>query len=221
MDAYERSRPGDNDKTCDAVIGVCDRHNNRISRTRLMLAELRMNYDNIDNLSKTELAGKENHTRDLLRDLGDGCTADRHFCLIFKPARESEARSRLSRWKNETSGIDNWDAFSPETFCNFIGYGVKDPYEPDRYTAGIADRFIEAAMSSDIRKIESVWEHARQYLTSCSQRYELEACRYLSEKINNALDNFKSDNLKDDELLELEILQEDIIAAIRRHLPSD
>lgn len=221
MDAYERSRPGDNDKTCDAVIGVCDRRNNRISRTRLMLAELRMNYDNIDNLSKTELIGKEKHTRDLLRDAGDCCAVDMHFCLVFKPARESEARSRVSRFKTENSGIDHWEAFSPDSFCNFIGYGVKDPYEPDQHTSDIVKRLAEAAISSDIIKIETEWDRARQHLTSCSQRYELEACRYMAENIKNTLDNIKSDNLKDDELLELEILQEDIIAAIRRHLPTD
>lgn len=218
MDSYECSRPGNNDKTCDAVIGVCDRRNNHIYRERLMLAELRMNYDNIDNLSKTELAGKEKHTRDLLRDLGDGCTVDKHFCLIFKPVRESEARSKVSRLKNENSGIDHWEAFSPDSFCNFIGYGVRDPYEPDRHTSDIINRLAEAAMSSDIKKIETEWDRARQHITLCNQRYELEACRYMAENIKNALDNFKSDNLKDDELLELEILQEDIIAAIRRHL---
>ena len=43
----------------------------------------------------------------------------------------------------------------------------------------------------------------------------------MAENIKNTLDNFKSDNLKDDELIEFEILQEDIIAAIRRHLPAD
>lgn len=221
MDSYECSRPGNNDKTCDAVIGVCDRRNNHIYRERLMLAELRMNYDNISNLSTTELIGKEKHTRDLLIDAGDCCVIDMHFCLVFKPVRESEARSRVSRLKTENSGIDHWEAFSPDSFCNFIGYGVKDPYEPDQQTSDIVKRLADAAVSSDIGKIETEWNRARQHLTSCSQRYELEACRYMAENIKNALDNFKSDNFKDDELLELEILQEDIITAIRRHLPAD
>lgn len=218
MDAYERSRPGCNQKTCDAVTGVCYRHNNHMFQPKLILVELRMNYENIRNLSKTELTGKERHTCDLLSDFGEEYPTGNYLCLVFKPAREQEALNWVSRQKNGSSGIDHWKVFSPDSFCNFIGYGIKDPYEPDLQTSDIADRINAAAMSADILKLESEWEQARMHLTKCSQRYELAACRYLAEKIRNSLGCFSTDNLKDDEMLEFEILQEDITTAIRRHL---
>lgn len=220
MDAYERSRPGSNDKTCDAVIGVCDRHNNRTFRSRLLLMELRMNFDNIRNLSKKELTGKERHTCDLLRDFGEDCPTGRYFCLVFKPAREQEAKNWVSRQKNGTPGIDHWEAFSPDSFCNFIGYGAKDDYKPDSHTSDIVNRLTAAVISADMQKLESEWKNVRLHLTRCCQRYELETCRYLAENTKEAIDSFMTDSMNDDELMEFEILMEDITATIRRHLPD-
>ena len=49
MDTYEKNvlRKGQPDCTVDAVIGISTYENNRVSSPRLLLVELRMDYDNI------------------------------------------------------------------------------------------------------------------------------------------------------------------------------
>jgi hypothetical protein len=69
VDGYERRNGGDAQRTMDAAVGIAD--DDRGANGRLMLVELKLNLKNYKNLinTRSELMGKEAHTRDILREL--------------------------------------------------------------------------------------------------------------------------------------------------------
>ena len=62
IDSYEVSLHGDNQRTVDAAIGICNERQGLPVNERLLLVELRMNYKNVDNLSISTLSEKEAHS---------------------------------------------------------------------------------------------------------------------------------------------------------------
>lgn len=221
MDAYETDRPGKNEKTADAVIGICNRSNQKYYGHRLLIVELRTNYESTRTLKFSKVLGKEKHTRDLLRDSGDGCRVDGMYCLIFKPTVEEEGKYWVNAKQKEHSGIEQWSAFSPDSFCNFINYAIVEPFEPLAETEAVLARFAEAVKSKDINKIDSALKVVSAHLDNCTNRYLLGDCEYLAEEVKKQAEPLSKEVPTDeDEALELEVLLEDITTTIKRYLPK-
>lgn len=186
IDAYEASRPGNNRRTADAAIGICDENGARRTRHRLLLVELRMAYDTTSNLHVGELVDKERHSRELMAD-GDTAT-DKTMCLVFRPDLEQQAISWVNRKKRTESAINDWKCFSPETLLNYINYNTEIPYTPPTETAARAARFAALCAAGDLEAICSEWDNVRDYLTQCNLRYRLAESRWLSAEIARSID---------------------------------
>lgn len=114
MDAYEaRESSGQKERTVDAVIGIASFENNRKSRSRLLLVELRMKYKNTDNLSLSDMSAKVAHTTQLLTR---ETAIDKHCALVFSEKVAPRARRWLYRFGKEKRGKVAFEAFSVHDF---------------------------------------------------------------------------------------------------------
>lgn len=195
IDRYEVSREGSNQKTADAVVGICNRRQEKPVNGRLLMVELRMNYRNVENLSVSALSGKESHTRDILHGCPDDVLVDLTYCLVFDPGLEELATRWLFRQQRANSRLNAWKSFSPEKFCNYINAGVELSPDPKEETIILGERLKHAAEKSDVDLLEAEWDAVREYMTLCGLRYELIECRYLSDVIKEALSSFDESNV--------------------------
>lgn len=69
LDDYEtKFCGGSKDNTMDAAVGISDYQNNRKVNHRLLLVELRLDYQSSRNLEKSSLVRKIKHSKDLLSE---------------------------------------------------------------------------------------------------------------------------------------------------------
>lgn len=209
MDVYERVIcQGDPDKTVDAVIGICTcGSDKRKSNPRLMLVELRMDYESVKNLSVTSLLGKVRHTKNLL---GSGILIDNKSYFIFDKKIFNQARRWFSDKGNERGEMKNFVVYSVEDFnCNVLSYDDL-PYIPINSPEQIKKDIHKHIKDKDIKallKSLTYWlEVVKIYKYSNS--FEFESLKdvfsnLLSEKNSLGLE------LNEDEEIDLEIVFSD------------
>lgn len=93
-----------NRKTMDFSFGI-----KVINQSKFVLVELRLNYKNINNLSKTELDSKIYNSKIIL---GQNPNLLNHYYFVFKSNLKNQAHRNLRRIylnKNIVSGIDLLD----------------------------------------------------------------------------------------------------------------
>lgn len=127
MDTYEKTRGCYADRTVDAVIGIETCINKKCMSPRLMMIELRTNYDNPNNLSKSELEGKVSHSSQLL---GAELPVERHKILLFRDEVAAEARSWVASKTEEGGEIRNMIVWSVKNFNDSIKSFDEMPYTP-------------------------------------------------------------------------------------------
>ena len=128
VDTYETSVcHGNADSTTDAVIGISTCINKVMSSHRLMLVELRMNYQSANNLRKSDLESKVSHTKDLL----DGeLPIDPQSIFVFTDSVAPQARHWIESRRHEGGLIKSFKAYSVREFCNNVKSIDDMPYTP-------------------------------------------------------------------------------------------
>ena len=129
IDSYERNVCGQNpENTVDAVIGVCNcKNNKRKTLCRLLLLELRMDYESNRNLSVTQMTRKVAHTKELL---GGDILIDANSFFIFDNAVSEQAKRWFANKRKEGGSFKNCFAWSVNDFyTNVISYDDL-PYTP-------------------------------------------------------------------------------------------
>ena len=206
MDVYERVIcQGNPDKTVDAVIGICTcGSDKRKSNPRLMLIELRMDYESVKNLSATNLLGKVRHTKNLL---GSGILIDNKSYFIFDKKIFNQARRWFSDKGNERGGMKNFVVYSVEDFnCNVLSYDDL-PYIPIHSPEQIRKDIHKHIKNKDIKallKSLTYWlKVVEKY--KYSNLFEFES---LKSVLIGILDEVKGCgfNLSEDEEIDFEIL---------------
>lgn len=122
MDSYEKKNCGGNaDCTTDAVIGLSSCRNKTLYDHRLLLVELRMNYQSADTLSKSSMENKVIHTKQLL---GSGCLPiNRKTIFVFTEKVAPQARHWVEAQKHEGGEIQNFVVYSVKEFRdNILSY---------------------------------------------------------------------------------------------------
>lgn len=220
MDRYEASLHGDNKKTADAVVGICNERQGKAVDGRLLLVELRMDYRTVSNLSVSSLAEKETHTRQLLRSCPDDRRIDLSYCLIFDYKLEQQAYSWMSRIRRSDKVAEAWRTFTPATFCNYINIGKTMPYTPCRETVEAGERFKSAARTGTIEAFDKEWSVIEAYMLACALRNEFGECAYLSEVLTEAVALFDTAKLDDEsDRAYFDIINEDIMRLAGCHQP--
>lgn len=129
MDTYESKvlRKSQADRTVDAVIGISTHANNRSLNPRLFLIELRIGYENVSNLSKTEMEGKVSHTRALL---GGEIPIKKENLFIFSRKIAAQAERWFDRQSRTGGVIKDCKVCSVDDFSSIIKSSADFPYEP-------------------------------------------------------------------------------------------
>ena len=182
MDAYEISISNDAQKTIDAAVGIADYNDGKESSHRLLLVELRMDYDNKDNPDPSVMLAKEVHTRDLLLDT----PLDPRCFFIFNNSCAPLVENRISRLKKEHKSYLNWQIVNPEKFNNCFRLD-KPPYSPKTNVACQMEAFKNDIQKSDLRsalyRIEYLQREEEHYLN----RYNIPECTILERLIKDML----------------------------------
>lgn len=197
MDSYETSLNGENRKTADAVVGICNERQGKAADGRLLLVELRMDYRSVGNLSVSSLLEKESHTRELLRVCPDDRRTDPSYCLIFDYKIEQQAYSWMSRIRKSNRATELWKTFSPGSFVTYINVDKAMPYTPRRETIEAGERFRAAAQAGDIDAFDKAWSAVENYILTCARRHEYGECAYLARELTDVVALFDADSLDD------------------------
>lgn len=192
IDQYEVNRSiADRDMTMDAMIGVADYSNNHPVNNRLLLLELRMDYDSTKHLRHKKLLGKITHTR---AAIGAEIRVDEENVFIFRHDFVEEAKKWMFNTSQEHSDAKGWVAMSPEELENLLHSQADMPYQaindmaPVEKELGskISEKNFEAALD-----IIDYWHHqAEQY----KLRYQLKEEGHIKKHLHNIWQQTKSAN---------------------------
>lgn len=222
MDSYETSLRGENRKTADAVVGICNERQGQPADGRLLLVELRMDYRCVSNLSVTSLLEKESHTRELLRACPDDRHIDPSYCLIFDYKIEQQAYSWMSRIRKSNRTTKLWKTFSPRSFVTYINVDKTMPYTPRQETVEVEDRFRATVQAGDIGDFDRAWSAAENYILKCARRNEFGECAYLSAALTDAVALFDADSLDDEsDQLYFDIIKDDLLKLAARYMTEE
>lgn len=211
LDDYEANvLQGSNDCTMDAAIGIGSYANNRITTSRLMLVELRMGYDNAENLSVSSLENKISHSKNLL----SGHPVDNDNYFIFKNTVVAQARNWAERRRKEGGVRYAWVLLSVDEFNHLIQFVEDMPYVPKNDLVQIAKELTDCIANRDWSNLCKQTDYWRGKALNYKHSYELtefEALRTVLLEIWNTveLDELGLNALSDDYCL-LYITKDDL-----------
>lgn len=202
LDSYEKSIEGSNDCTADGVIGIAETIGKDVGNKRLLITELRMGYENCNNLSFSNIMRKYNHSCDILRFKSCDCKIDNKFALIFKPKVVAQARRLVFSWSKESSkrAAKYWSVLCPESFCNYINYGKEPPLKPTEKTVGIVDKWKENKSLTSFEQFNDLISEMRNYLYEMKNKYLIADLKYIEDHISVLLDSISFPSGDDGEL---------------------
>lgn len=211
MDSYEKVRGSkEANRTVDAVIGIETCINKKCTSPRLMMIELRTNYDNPNNLSKSELEDKVTHSSQLL---GAELPVERCKILIFRDEVADQARSWVKSKSEEGGEIRNLIAWGVTDFNTSIKSFDDMPYTPIHAAEAITtelDKYINASQWNRFFDKMHYWINIAIQI-----RYNhIFEYKHISSTILQYWDNFRNatrGSLNDDQELESMLIDEDIL----------
>lgn len=129
LDQYEIDHAiDDRDMTMDVMVGVADYSQNRLVNNRLLLLELRMDYDSTKHLRHKKLLGKINHTR---AAIGSDVRVDEENVFVFRKDVAEVAERWMSNIAKEYPDAKTWTAMSPNKLENLLQSQASMPYQPE------------------------------------------------------------------------------------------
>ncbi len=128
VDLYEiTSSKGQNDRTVDAAVGICDYKANKATNGRLLLIEFRTNYKNPKNLSRLEICRKVRYSIGILQC---GIKIEKQRFLVFTKKHKERAINEVNKMKQAGGEPVNWNVISLEDLATML-HNIGDmPYQP-------------------------------------------------------------------------------------------
>jgi hypothetical protein len=214
MDSIENDITGNNDNTMDMVIGIAklDVSRRTFSDGRFLPVELKLGCKSFDEISKTDLLAKNQHTRVLLN--GYSVSIDSHSVFLFTENVAPTAKSTKSRWDKmpNSSNIKYWEMMSPQEYNSYIQFEKDYPYTPitdiNNLKEGIANMFSKGDIDGVIHIVEYYKSKAERYRL----KYNLSECNAIAEALNDSINSLLGVNKDSDVDEYLLILDEEINA---------
>ncbi|MEY8722209.1 hypothetical protein AALN73_13760 [Bacteroides stercorirosoris] len=192
LDDYETNVcKGSKDSTMDAAIGVGNYENNRITASRLMLVELRMGYENVDNLSVSSLESKISHSKDLLA----GHPVDGKSYFVFKDGVSAQAKSWVERRRKEVRERGTWVVLSVNEFNHLIQFIEDMPYVPKNDWGQIAQKLKDCIANKNWEHLCKQTDYWREKALDYKYRYELAEFEGICTALLDVWNTIKPDNL--------------------------
>lgn len=182
VDAYETSLPGDNQCTIDTAIGIADYKNNQLGNKRLLLVELRLNYQhNGENSSITEMQKKERHTRDILNQ---GLVDIRCF-FIFNNSVAPRKRNEINRHAHVHGFLKMWNIVSPAEFNNYFIFQQDCPYQPITDISAIKNRGKNLLSGGNVSEFLELISNTIDILGGFQIKYQILECQELCKLLDD------------------------------------
>ncbi len=213
LDTFEKDKETSRDCTSDGVIGVADAKDSHLRNRRLLLTELRLGYENQKNLHFSNILKKYQHSCDILREEAEDVRIDSEFALIFTVSLCPRANRWIRSWATESSkkAAENWKAYSPESFCNYINYGKGIPLKPSEETISTVSNLCAQA-NIGFNELYGLKEKIEYYWYSIKGKNLSVDMEYFSERISNYLHSVSFPDGEEREYCEL--LKEEILEII-------
>ena len=214
MDSIENDITGNNDNTMDMAIGIAklDVSRRTFSDGRFLPVELKLGCKSFDEISKTDLLAKDQHTRVLLN--GYSVSIDSHSVFLFTENVAPTAKSTKSRWDKmpNSSNIKYWEMMSPQEYNSYIQFEKDYPYTPITDINGlkraIANMFSKSGIDGVIHIVEYYKSKAEKYRIE----YNLSECNAIAEALSDSINSLLGENKDSDVDEYLLILDEEINA---------
>lgn len=212
LDEYETAmRTGSNNCTMDAAIGIGNYENNRVTTLRLMLVELRMGYENTENLSVSSLDGKINHSRNLL----SGCSIDSNNYFIFMENVSAQAKNWAERKRNEGGVRNSWVMLSVDEFNLLIHFVEDMPYVPKTDLSQLRDGLEYLVAGKKWHDLCEQSDYWRKKALDYKYRYEIAEFESICVVLLDVWKDVEPDQLGlgdlSDDYIELCITKEDLL----------
>lgn len=202
---------GTSDKSVDTIIGIGDYSDNHTINKRLLLLELRMDYEKREGLHKSLHEKKVSGTK---KHLGNESAIETNVWFLFDKKFIHQARHEFSSWREQKGYARNFYAYSVEEFNN----KVHDEQEVQKdYTYQYLAKDIETNLMSfvEIDDWDALAEKIR-YWKSIAEKFILQNKHREVEPIQQAFRDVwtivegKRQFMDDDDSILIEIIEEDL-----------
>ena len=198
----------DRDMTMDAMVGVADYSNNNAVNNRLLLLELRMDYDSTKHLRHKKLLGKIIHTRTAI---GTEVRIDEENVFVFRKDVAEQAKKWMFSTSQEYSDAKGWVAMSPEELENMLQSQANMPYQTIT-DMGPVDKVLSKLIA--VKDFESAldfidyWhKQAEQY----KQRYQLKEELHIKTHLHDTWQKAKAavNQISSDQQVYVDVIEEE------------
>lgn len=208
LDAVEKDKGGDNERTMDSIIGtkVYNEDNGRFSQPSLMLIELRMGYKKATNLSASKMRDKYRKSRELL---GYDTPLAKENYYVFDDNIIEEVRSLFNRYRNEESQNKYMFACSVTELTTkvlVLKLPVRKLIDVDVIVKRCSDYLNQKDIDAVIKQL-NYWSEEYNKFSSRNNVSEAENLKKAFNKICPMLENYE-DCMNEDQILDVEIFKE-------------
>lgn len=214
MDSIENDSTGNNDNTMDMAIGVArlDVSRRTFSDKRFLPVELKLGCKSFEEISKTDLESKDQHTRVLLN--GYSVSIDSHSVFLFTDNVAPTAKSQKSRWDKmpNSSNIKYWEMMSPKEYNSYIQFEKNYPYTPITDINSVKKGITNFFSKGDINGVINIVEYYKNKAERYRNKYNLSECNAIAEALIDSINSLPGKAMNSDEYEYLSILYEEINA---------
>jgi len=187
IDKYEEDcSHGNQDKTMDALIGIADYSHNAIVNARLLLVELRMDYDSTSTLRHSKLRGKVIHTRAIVRST---IRLDEDNVFVFREDIVEQAKKWMFNTANEYSDAGSWIAVSPSELENLLPPASSIEYQPITNMEQVVTEINQKILEKDFDSLISIIGYWHTVAEGYKRRYQLKEEMHIKSNLSKVWEN--------------------------------
>ena len=180
---------GSQDMTMDAMVGIADYSCNTKVNARLLLVELRMDYDSTKTLRHSKLNGKVTHSRAIVHS---ALRVDEDNIFVFREDVVEQAKKWMFNMANQYSEASHWIAVSPKELENLLPQASSIDYIPitnmEQAVTDICLKIEETDFDSLMNMIGYWHNVAEDY----KLKYQLKEEQHIKTELRNAWSNVKN-----------------------------
>lgn len=209
VDAAEKALfAEEQDKTMDAMVGIADYSNNRMVNRRLLLVELRMDYDSTDCLRHSSLQGKVSHTRAIVHS---EIRIDEDNVFVFRDDVVEQAKKWMFNMANEHTDASKWVALSPSEFENLLPLATSVAYQPANDMAEVQQQICRRIDEKDFDSLLNIIGHWHTAAEEYKLKYQHKEELHIKSHLHDAWQHIKDANCKLDTeaLMYVEVIEEE------------
>lgn len=189
MDSIEKDNTGKDNNTMDMVVGIAqfDDHRRAFNKDRFLPVELKLGCKSFDEISKTELLRKDQHTRDLLNSFS--VSVDPFSIFLFTKKVAPSAKNIKSRWENETNGskIKTWEMKSPEDYNTYIQFENDFPYKTLTDIDNLKDKINDLFSNGNIEELIDFIENWKSRAEDYKYKHNNNECSAIADALTESI----------------------------------